>query len=215
MSLPSAVRAGDRRRLVRDALHQVAVRADRVDAVVDDLVLRPVERAGEEALGEAHADAVREALAERAGRHLDALRVPELGMARRRRLPLPEALQLLEREVVAGEVQRRVLQDARVAGAQHEPVAVRPVRARRVVPQHLRVEEVRERRERHRRAGMAGVRLLHRVHRQRADRVDRELFDLRVRHQTSSASACHDDNDSGSSSVSTTDLRNTTFTRRR
>ena len=118
------------RRLVRDALHQVAVGADRVDVVVDDLVVRPVERVGEEALGEAHADAVREALAERAGRHLDAFGVAELGMAGRRRLPLAEALQLLEREVVAGEVQRRVLEHARVAGAEDEAVAVGPVRAR-------------------------------------------------------------------------------------
>ena len=66
--------AGDRRGLGRDALHQVAVGADRVDAVVDDLVARAVEALGEEALGDRHADAVREALAERAGRRLDARR---------------------------------------------------------------------------------------------------------------------------------------------
>ena len=116
---------------------------------------------------------------------LDAFGVPELRVAGGGRLPLAEALQLLEREVVAREVQGRVLEDAGMARAQHEPVPVRPVRARRVVPQHLRVEEVGERRERHRRAGMPGVRLLHRIHRQGADRVDRELFDLRVRHRAS------------------------------
>ena len=46
-----------------------------VDAVVDDLVVRPVEALGEEALGDRHADAVREALAERARRRLDPGRV--------------------------------------------------------------------------------------------------------------------------------------------
>ena len=59
-------------------------------------------------------------------------------MPGRARLPLAEALQLLEREVVAGEVQRRVLEDAGVAGGEDEPVAVRPVRVGRVVPHHAR-----------------------------------------------------------------------------
>ena len=130
--------AGDRRGLRRDALHQVAVRADRVDAAVDDLVVRPVVALGEEAVGDRHADAVREALAERAGRGLDALGEEVLGMAGRARPPLAEPLQLLEREVVAGEMERRVLEDAGVAGGEDEPVAVRPVGVRRVVAHHLR-----------------------------------------------------------------------------
>jgi hypothetical protein len=125
---------GDRRRLVRDALHQVAVRADRVDAVVDDLVVRPVELVREEALGDREADAVREALPQRARRRLDPGREEVLGMAGRDRAPLPEALQLLEREVVAGQVQRGVLEDARVAGGEDEAVAVGPLRVRGRVP---------------------------------------------------------------------------------
>ncbi len=99
--LPERVRSGERARLVRDALHEVAVRADRIDAVVDDLVVRPVEGAGQEPLGEPQANAVCEPLPERAGRHLDAFRMPELRVARGGRLPLPETLQLLERQVVA------------------------------------------------------------------------------------------------------------------
>ena len=174
--------ARDRRGLVRDALHHVAVGADRVDAVVDDRVARPVEEVAEEPLRDRHPDAVREALPERPGRRLDARRVTALGVAGRRRAPLPEALELVEREVVPGEVERRVLEDARVAGAEHEPVAVGPVRIGRRVPHRLGVEQVRERRERHRRARMAGVRLLHGVHRERPDRVDRELFDVGARH---------------------------------
>ena len=71
-------------------------------------------------------------------------------------------------------------------GAQDEPVAVRPVRARRVVSQHLRVEEICDRGERHRRSRVAGVRLLDGVHRQRPDRVDGELLDLRVGQRSSS-----------------------------
>ena len=64
--------AGDRRGLLRDALHQVAVGADRVDPRVDDRVARPVPAVGEEALRDREPDAVREALPERPRRRLDA-----------------------------------------------------------------------------------------------------------------------------------------------
>src|SRR6185437_5456899 len=111
---------GDRRRLRGDALHQVAVRADRVDAVVDDLVVRSVVALGEEALGDRHSDAVREALPERAGRRLDPGGEEVLRVAGRDRLPLTEALQLLEREVVAGQMEERVLEDAGMARREDE-----------------------------------------------------------------------------------------------
>ena len=74
----------------------------------------PVEELREEALGDPEADAVRESLAERAGRRLDPGRVVHLGMPRRQRAPLAELLQVLERELVAREVERDVLEDARV-----------------------------------------------------------------------------------------------------
>ena len=175
--------AGERRRFVRYALHEIAVRRDAIDAVIDDLVVRTVVALGEEPLGHAEADAVREPLAERPGRHLDAGGVMHLGVPGRLRLPLAEALQLFERQVVAGEVERAVLEDAGVPRAQDEAVAVGPLRIRRAVIHHLRVEEVGERRERHRRSRVTGVRLLDRVHRERANRVDRQLFDVSLGHE--------------------------------
>ena len=174
--------AGDRRGLGLHPLHQVAVRADRVDAVIDELVVRPVVPLGEEPLSDRHPDAVREALAERPRRRLDALRVPALRVPERGRAPLAEALQLLEREVVPREVQGAVLEDARVPRREDEPVAVRPVRVRRGVVHHLHVEKVGKGGERHGGPWVPGVRVLHRIHREGADRVDRELFDVRVRH---------------------------------
>src|SRR2546428_275430 len=85
----------------------------------------------------ASASAAGEARAGGAGGRLHAGRREVLGVARRDRLPLAEALQLLERQVVARQVERAVLQDARVPGGEDEPVAVLPVRVRRAVPQHL------------------------------------------------------------------------------
>ena len=140
---------GDRRRLPRDALLQVAVGADAVRAVVDDLVPGAVVASGQHALGQRHADRVPEALPERPGGRLDARRVVHLRVARRLRPPLPERLQIVDRQVVAGQVQRGVLEDAGVARRQHEPVAVRPVRVARVVPHILVVEQVRDGREGH------------------------------------------------------------------
>ena len=130
---PEPELAGQRRRLGRDALHEVAVGDDRVDAVVHDLGAVAL---AQEALGDRHADAVGEALAERAGGDLDAGRHVDavaLGMAGRERAPLAELLQLVQAQVVAAEVQRGVEQHRAVAGAEDEPVAVGPVRVLRVV----------------------------------------------------------------------------------
>ena len=75
--------ARDRAGFLADALHHVAVRADHVGVVVDDLVGRAVEALCEEPLGHRHPDGVRDPLAERPGRDLDAGRVAALGVPRR------------------------------------------------------------------------------------------------------------------------------------
>ena len=168
----------ERRGLLGHTLHQVAVGADAEHAVIDDLVARAVVARGEHALGERKADHVADALAERAGRDLDARRVAELRVARRERAPLAELLEVLERDVVARQVQRGVLEHARVARREHETVAAGPVRLLRVVLHVLVEVEVRDRRQRHRGAGVARVRLLHAVHRERADGVDRAVDEV-------------------------------------
>src|SRR5690606_16341406 len=70
--LAEAERARERAGLVRHALHQAAVAGEYPRVVVDDLVAVAVELRGEHLLGDRHADRVREALAERTGRRLDA-----------------------------------------------------------------------------------------------------------------------------------------------
>ena len=159
---PEPELAGERRRLRRDALHEVAVGADDVRAVVLHLCAVALTQ---EALGHRQADAVGEALAQRAGRDLDARRDVDavaLGVARRDRAPLPELLDVVQRDVVAGQVQRRVQPHRAVARAEHEPVPIRPRRILRVVVHDLAEEDVRERRHRHRHPGVAGVRCLRR-----------------------------------------------------
>ena len=143
----------------------------------------PVEARGQHALGERHPDRVREALAERPGGHLDARRHPALGMSGRARAPLPELLQILDREVVAAKMQARVEQHRGVAAREHETVAIRPVRCRRVVAEMAGEQPIGERGEAHGRAGMARFRPLDGIDREKADGVDRLALDAtRRRH---------------------------------
>ncbi len=193
--LAEAEVAGERAGLGGHALLDVAVAGDREGAVVDQVVPGAVVTGGQHRLGEREADRHRDALAERAGGGLDPGRVAALGVPGGRAAQLAEVLQVVERQPVAGQVERRVEQHRGVAGREHEAVAVEPVRVGRVVLHDARVEQIRERGERHGRAGMPRLRLLHGVHRQGADRVDGELVQLRAAGRHSAPSvvvACRD-----------------------
>jgi len=169
--------AGERARLVRDALHQVAVRREEIRVMLDDGMARPVEELCQVRFCERHAHGVSHTLAERPGRGLDTRRKPMLGVARRPAPPLTELLDVVEREVVAREVERRVQQHAGVSRRQHEAVAPEPVGVRGIVPEMPLPQHIRERREGHRGARVAGIGPLDRVHREGADGVDAELIE--------------------------------------
>jgi hypothetical protein len=84
---------------------------------------------------------------------------------------LPEALELVHRQVVAGEMQHRIQQHRAVAVRDDEAVAVGPegirgVMAKVAVPQHLR-----DIGHAHGHPRMAGIRLLDRVHCKRANGI--------------------------------------------
>ena len=123
--------AGDRGRLAGHALLEVAVAAHRVDEVVERRVAERgvgVEQAVLAAGGHRHPDGVADALAERAGRGLDAGGVAVLRVAGRLAAPGAQGLEVLQLEAPAAEVELDVERDARVAAREHEPVAARPVR---------------------------------------------------------------------------------------
>src|SRR4051794_15919791 len=98
-------------------------------------------------------------------------------MAGGRRADLAEVLDVLERERIAGQVEHRIEEHRRVAGAEDEAVAVGPVGVRGVVLHHARVEQVSERREAHRGPWMTRIGLLDGVDRERPNRVDAELVE--------------------------------------
>src|ERR1700744_6721886 len=67
-------------------------------------------------------------------------------MPRRLRLILPELLQVFNRDVVPGEMQRSIQQRRSVPIRKHKAVAVRPMRILRIVPHVLVKEQIRNRR---------------------------------------------------------------------
>src|SRR3546814_11493937 len=98
-------------------------------------------------------------------------------MPRRLAASLPEALDLVERQVVAGDVQQAVQQRRTVAGGEHEAFAVGPQRLGGVVLQESLPQHVGHRRRAERQAGMAAVGLLYRVGGKEAQRVDAALVE--------------------------------------
>ncbi len=183
--------AGERGRLVRDALHEAPVPGDRVDVEVEELGALAVEGRRLPDRRDRHADAGRDPLAQRAGGGLDARGPAVLGVARALRVELAEALDVVEADrgrpldlVVgvdrphAGQEEQRVEQHRGVPRREHEAVAVRPDRVGGVEAQVALPQGVGQRRQRHRRPRVPRVRLLDRVHRQRPDRVDAELIDV-------------------------------------
>ena len=92
--------AGQRGRLVGDALLEAAVAGEDEGVVVDQLGAEP---GPQDPLGDAHAHAVGEPLAEGPGGHLHPGGVAVLGVAGGPRAPLPEGLEVVEGEAVAGQ----------------------------------------------------------------------------------------------------------------
>src|SRR5436190_5268608 len=113
--LPESEVTGEGRGLVRDPFHHVAVTADEVRAVIDDFVAGLVVDRREVRFGERHSDCVRYALAEGTGCSFHSRCVTILRVTWRATPPLPELLEIVEGETVAGEIEARVQQHRRVA----------------------------------------------------------------------------------------------------
>ena len=170
--------AGQGSSFVADAFHQVAIAAEGVNAIVEEIAAFAVELRSQPALRNGHADGVAAALAQRPGRSLHAGRVSVFRMAGCLRSPLAELLEVVQRNIEAGEIQHGIQQHGGVAVGQHEAVASRPMRIVRVKAQIAVPQHEGQRRQRHRRSRMSAVRLLHRVHGEGTDGVDAKLLQL-------------------------------------
>ncbi|MNT07003.1 hypothetical protein D3C72_1416910 [compost metagenome] len=130
------------------------------------------ELAGELLFGDRHADGIGDALAERAGRRLDAGGVTIFRVAGGLGAHLAELLDVLDGHVlVACQIEQAVEEHRTVAGRQDEAVAVRPERVLRVEVQIPGEENGGDVGAAHRHAGVAGIGFFHRVHGEETDRI--------------------------------------------
>ncbi len=155
-----------------DPFHQAAVANKCVGVMVDDLEIGAVEPGGQMSLADRHTDRRCHALTERPSCHFDTDSVTEFRMARRLAAPLAERLQIIQGQAVAEQVKQRIEQHRGVAGAQHEAVAVDPLRIGRIVVHDFRPQGVCHRCGPHWFTGMARLGFLDTFRRQDADRVD-------------------------------------------
>jgi hypothetical protein len=118
-----------------------------------------------------HASGVGEPLAERPGGGLDAERQVVLRVSRGLAAKLTEALDVSQRQRIAGQVQHRVQQHRAVAVREYEAVAVQPGRIGGVVAQVVAPQHLGNVGHTHRHAGMTGIGALYRVHGECADGV--------------------------------------------
>ncbi len=89
-----------------DAFHDVAVGDDAVGVMVDDLVAGPVEGFSQEPFRHGETDTVGQPLSERAGGDFDTRSIAALRVTGGLRAKLAEGLQVIDGEVVAGEVEQ-------------------------------------------------------------------------------------------------------------
>src|SRR5688572_23459848 len=101
--------------------------------MVDDFESRTVVPLREMRLSDCHTYRVAEALPEWSRRDLHTGRMTAFGMPRRSAAPLTELLDIVEREIVPGEMQQSIEQHRSVSGREHEAVAIEPRRIPRVV----------------------------------------------------------------------------------
>ena len=117
--------AGQRNRLLGNALHQAAVAHQHIGFVINEFV---AEAGGQMALGDGEAHGIGDALAQGARGGFNASGVAIFRVARRFRSQLTEIFQILERHVpVAREIEQGIDQHGAVAGGQNETIAIRPV----------------------------------------------------------------------------------------
>ena len=175
-------RAGPRAGLVRYALHQTAIAQKDPGMVINNGVPLAIELGRQRFLCQRHPDGIRDTLPQRPGRGLDTGGVAIFWVAWRLAMELPELFQVFGGEFISGEMQQGIDQHRAVAIGQHEPVAVGPIRIRRVVSHQAIPQHLGNIRHTHRRTGVTRFRYLDGVHGKGTNGVGQ--FSLR-RHENS------------------------------
>src|SRR5450830_722513 len=149
---------------VGNAFHHAAITEEHIGVVVDDVVAGTVELRRQDFFRQGEAHGVGQALAERTGGGFHARGVAVFRVTWSAAVQLTEVLQVVDRQVVAGQVQQRVDQHRAMAVGQHEAVTVGERRVARVVLQVITPQYFGNIRHTHGGTGMAAVGFLHGIH---------------------------------------------------
>ena len=84
--------------------------------------------------------------------------------------------QLIQRQIISGEMQQAVQQHRSMTGGKNKAISVNPLRIFRIELQVFRPKGVSHSGSAHRHAGMSGIGILNAVGRKEADGVDAEVF---------------------------------------
>ncbi len=156
---------------MRDAFHEAAIAQKNIGVVINNLVARAIKFVRQQLFSECHAYRIGHALPQRSSSRFHAGRITKFRVAGRFAMQLAKLFQIIQRNVISREVQQGIQQHGCMPVGQHEAVAPRPMRIRRIVAQITSPKNFGNIRHAHGRARMAGIRFLHGVHRQRANRI--------------------------------------------
>jgi hypothetical protein len=140
---------------------------------LNEFVSRLVEGPGEVSCGDRHAHALTESLSQWAGRHFDAGGESVLGVARRDAAKLTEILDVIERNVVARQMEQRIKEHRTMPARKDEAVTSHPFRVAGIMAQVTRPQSESHGRGAHRQPGMPGIGLLNGIRRKKTNGVDR------------------------------------------
>ena len=143
--------------------------------MIDDIEIAAIEFGAQRAFRDRHADRVTDTLPQWSGGGFDTRRVTLLGMTRSLRVQLPKILQILDRDVVSGQMQDRIGKHRAMPVGHHEPIAIAPVRVSRIMAHEVVVKDFSDIGHAHWRARMTGIGLLYGIHAQRPDRIGKRF----------------------------------------
>ena len=112
---------------VADAFHQVAVAQQSIGVMIHHLKAGPVVHSRKVLLRHRHAHSHANTLSQRSCGRFHAVCIAVFGVSGRPGVPLPEALQVVQRHIVPGEKQCGIEQCRCVSVRQHKAVPVRPL----------------------------------------------------------------------------------------
>src|SRR3954468_10871118 len=116
-----------------NAFHHAAIAEEYVGVVINYIMTIAIELCRKNFFSERHTDSVGDTLTKRTSGRFYTWGIAALRVAWRFRMQLTELLDVLNRQIVASQMQHRINQHRTVAIRQNKTVAIRPMRVSRVM----------------------------------------------------------------------------------